>query len=577
MTAPGGSWAPRTPAAVAEHQAFLTAVLDNVSEALVACDGEGRLTLFNPAARRLHGLPPTPVPAERWSEMYDLYAADGCTPLAPGQVPLLRALRGEVVRDVEMVVAPVGQPARTLLASGRQIVDEQGGVRGAVVAMHDITDLRTADRLRAERTLLEQRRAAAEDALRRLQQLNEAALVVNRQHTVEGVLDAITEQAGNVIGARQAVASLTRNDDWAQSVTSVVLSEEYAAWADYDAVPGGDGIYAAVCETNTPMRLTQEQLERHPRWRGFGEHAPQHPPMRGWLAAPLVRRDGRNLGLIQLSDKRGSSPDGTPAEFDEQDEALLVQLAQLASLALEKAVEFAREHEVAVELQRSLLPQSLPVLAGLDAHALYVPGRGEADLAVGGDFYDLFELEDDHVALVLGDVVGHGLRSASFMGQIRSALRGLAMRELDPAAVVTALDRLVATLGDEAMATLAYATLHVPTGRLRLVLAGHPPPLVRDAGGVHQVDASPGLPLGALPGSGYVAHESALPAGATLLLYSDGLVEHRARPVGQGIRELEHRLRTAPEPVGELCRTVLDALTGGTNDDDVALLAVRRA
>lgn len=557
-------------------QGFLAALLANLSDALVACDAEGRLTLFNPAARALHGLPAIPLPAEQWAQYYDLYLADGVTAMPSEQVPLLRALRGDPVRDVEMVVAPAGKPQRVLRASGQQILDTAGQVAGAVVVMHDVTGAVAADRERAERVREQEQLKAAEGSLRRLQDLNAAALAINRQHTVDAVLAAITEQAAEVIGAEQSVASLTRNEDWAQAINAVVMGEKYLPWASYDAVTDGGGIYALVCETNTPVRLTQDELEAHPRWRGFGRHSPDHPPMRGWLAAPLIRRDGRNLGLVQLSDKRGVDRNGRPLEFDGQDEAALVQLAQVASLALEKAVEFEREHEVAVELQRSLLP-ALPALPGLELFAAYVPGRDEADLAVAGDLYDAFPLDGEHVALALGDVMGHGLMSANLMGQIRSALRALALLEHDPVVVVTALDRHVATLSEDAMATLAYGVLHVPTGRLSLVLAGHPPPLLRTADGVTPLSGEPGLPLGALPGSGYSASHSLLPADATLLLFSDGLVERRAQPIDAGIGRLASALDGGPGPLHELSRHLLADMTAGQNDDDVALLLVRRA
>jgi len=551
-------------------------VLENLSDALVACDADGALTLFNPAAQRLHGLPAATVPAEDWPEHYDLYEADGVTRLAPQDVPLLCALRGKVVRDVEMVVKPTGQGARTLLASGQRILDVHGDVQGAVVVMHDITARRAAEALRSSQSVLEQQRLAAEASLARLEQLNTAALAVARQHSVDGVLQAITEQAAAVIGADQTVASLTRGQDLSQAVTAVVVGEQYSAGSEDDAKRAGSGLCSLVCETNRPLRLTQLQLEAHPRYRQFGQHALEHPPMRGWLAAPLIRRDGSNLGLIQLAAKHGVDAEGRPAEFDDQDEALLVQLAQLASLALEKAVAYEREHQVAVALQRSLLPQTLPTPRGLTAHVEYVPGRGEADLSVGGDFYDLFEVDDDCVALALGDVVGHGLRSASLMGQIRSGLRGLAMQQADPARVVPALDKLVATLGDEAMATLAYATLHLPTGRLRLVLAGHPPPMLRRGKNVTQVTAEPGLPLGAFPGNGYAATDVQLDPDVTLLFYSDGLVEHRQRPICEGIAQLERSLAVGPLDLASLCGHLLHDLTAGNNDDDVALLAVSR-
>jgi PAS domain-containing protein len=177
---------------------FLSAVLDNLTDALVACDAAGTLTLFNPAAQRLHGLPATAIPAAQWPQYYALFHADGVTPLALHDVPLMRALRGEVVRDVEMVVAPAGQSPRTLLASGQQILDDDDGdVQGAVVVMHDITALRAAEALKATQALLETQRRAAEASLARLEQLNAAALAVNRQHSVDSVLRAIVEQAAS--------------------------------------------------------------------------------------------------------------------------------------------------------------------------------------------------------------------------------------------------------------------------------------------------------------------------------------------------------------------------------------------
>ena len=164
-----------------------------------------------------------------------------------------------------------------------------------------------------------------------LQGLAAAALVVARASTLENMMDEITEAARRIIGAHQAVVSLTRGPDWSQGINAVALTDKYGEWRDDEAMPDGSGIYAWLCEENRPARMTQDELESHPRWRGFCKHAPEHPPMRGWLAAPLVGRDGRNLGLIQLSDKE----DGT--EFDAADEAMVVQLAQFASAAVEQA------------------------------------------------------------------------------------------------------------------------------------------------------------------------------------------------------------------------------------------------
>jgi PAS domain S-box-containing protein len=193
------------------------------------------------------------------------------------------------------------------------------------------------ERIRSEAAL--QRRSA------QLQDLAQVAAAVARAPSLEATLDEITHAARGIIGAHQGVVSLTRGPEWSQAINSVALTGKYNAWRDYAVMPDGSGIYAWLCEENRPVRFTQAELERHPRWRGFGPHAEDHPPMRGWLAAPLVGRDGRNLGLIQLSDKE----DG--AEFDEADEAMLVQLAGLASAAVEQAQTEAALAEKAAEFE----------------------------------------------------------------------------------------------------------------------------------------------------------------------------------------------------------------------------------
>jgi signal transduction histidine kinase/ActR/RegA family two-component response regulator len=163
---------------------------------------------------------------------------------------------------------------------------------------------------------------------RQLHGLTQAALAINATLSVEEVLQVITEQAYQIIGAHQSVTSLSIDQNWAQAINAVYLSDKYAQWRDYDQKPDGSGIYACVCHLNRSMRMTQAELEADPRWKGFGEAGDRHPPMGGWLVAPLVGRDGRNIGLIQLSDKY-------EGEFTEEDEAILVQLAQMASVAVE--------------------------------------------------------------------------------------------------------------------------------------------------------------------------------------------------------------------------------------------------
>ena len=160
--------------------------------------------------------------------------------------------------------------------------------------------------------------------------LTEALLLIAAAPDQATMMQVLTEQARAIIGAHQSVTSLTVSDDWAQAITAISISDKYAAWRTYDELPDGSGIYNVVCKTNRTMRMTQRQLERHRAWRGFGASVDRHPPMRGWLAVPLVAADGRNLGLVQLSDKY-------EGDFTAKDESTLVQLARLASIAIEKA------------------------------------------------------------------------------------------------------------------------------------------------------------------------------------------------------------------------------------------------
>jgi K+-sensing histidine kinase KdpD len=169
-----------------------------------------------------------------------------------------------------------------------------------------------------------------------MRQIADAALAINAILPVDEVLRLVVDQARSIIGAHQGVVNLVENGNWAESLMETSFSDKYAEWRDYDVTPDGSGIYALVCRHNQSMRLTQDDVIAHPAWRGFGSEAGSHPPMRGWLAAPLIGRDGRNLGVIQLSDKE-------QGDFTPKDEAILLQLAQVASIAVENARLYAEE------------------------------------------------------------------------------------------------------------------------------------------------------------------------------------------------------------------------------------------
>ncbi|MFZ5609671.1 MAG: PAS domain S-box protein [Pseudomonadota bacterium] len=221
------------------------------------------------------------------------------------------------------------------------------------------------------------KRRRAENPLsdKRLLSLLHATNRVHAATSKEEVLDLVTEQARAIIGAHQAVASLTVNEQWAQSIHSVALSDKYAAWRDYDEQTDGSGIYALVCRENRSLRMTQEALESHPAWRGFGAARDRHPPMRGWLAAPLTTREGRNLGLIQLSDK-------FEGEFEESDETILVHFANSAATAIENLLLAEKKHE-ADEIIRSAFENSAIGIAILDAEGNFLRGNAAFETIVG--------------------------------------------------------------------------------------------------------------------------------------------------------------------------------------------------
>jgi PAS domain S-box-containing protein len=234
---------------------------------------------------------------------------------------------------------------------------------------------------------------------------------------------------------------------------------------------------------------------------------------------------------------------------------------------------YEREHRIAETLQRSLLPERLPIIEGLTMSARYIPaGHGEA---IGGDWYDAVELKDGRVAVVVGDVVGHGLRAAAAMGQLRNAFRAYALVESSPSEVMARLNRLTIGAGDETIATVLLLMLDRETGELTFTSAGHPPALLMDRDGTRFLEGGRSMPVGASESALFREDTAVLEAGATLVLYTDGLVERRDVSLDARLEELAEVAADGPSGLEELCDRVLGKLLGsGDPADDVALIAV---
>jgi PAS domain S-box-containing protein len=287
------------------------------------------------------------------------------------------------------------------------------------------------------------------------------------------------------------------------------------------------------------------------------------------LSTPLLV-EGRPIGVLALA------RDAERPGFSDTDIAVVEEFARRLAHGLATADTFAREHAIAETLQRSVLPGTLPSISQLDLAVCYLPATEGAD--VGGDWYDAFPLDGNRVGLVIGDVTGHSIGSASIMGQVRSMLRAYAIDYPDPGEVLARTNTALARLLPEALATAVYAVLDPATGELVYANAGHLPPLVATgAGQVDYLDEAAGRMLGASPDAAFTTGRHRLPIGSVLLNYTDGLIENGHRDLTDGLEELAGVMRRSADLTAEqTCAAVRDSLLGtDVRDDDVCLLAVR--
>jgi serine phosphatase RsbU (regulator of sigma subunit)/anti-sigma regulatory factor (Ser/Thr protein kinase) len=286
------------------------------------------------------------------------------------------------------------------------------------------------------------------------------------------------------------------------------------------------------------------------------------------LGIPLIV-EGDLIGVLHV----GSL---TPRRFDERDLAVLQLAAARAAPAIERARlldKLAREHRVAVTLQRSLLPRNLGSLAGVAVAARYLPARDE----VGGDWYDLVEVTPGRVGVVIGDVVGHGFPAATLMAQLRAALHAYAAEGHPPGRTLELVDRFAGGLRQSAMATVAYALLDGDTGIVRVAAAGHLPPIVVGAGGrARVIELEPHPPLGAFAHRRCAETEFPLQEGETLMMYTDGLVERPRVPLRRGIDELLKAVEGG-RSAEEVCLLAMDRMLPARGPrDDIAVIALER-
>jgi GAF domain-containing protein/anti-sigma regulatory factor (Ser/Thr protein kinase) len=258
----------------------------------------------------------------------------------------------------------------------------------------------------------------------------------------------------------------------------------------------------------------------------------------------------------------------------DDDRAFLETFASQCAQAFDRAHRYEVERMIAETLQKSMLPETFPTMEGTSVAARYLPGT--ALVEVGGDWFDTITLPDGRLAFVVGVVVGKGVQAASTMAQLRNGLRALALDSSDPAAIVTKLNRLLESYNDAPFATMVLVVVDPRSYRVALVSAGHLPPLVISPDGRPTfLTTGAGIPLGVDPGFAYTAGETDLAPGSTVILFTDGLVERRDRPLDEGLDLLALAVEGATAPPEELVDLVLERLIGeAARSDDVAVLVI---
>jgi len=278
----------------------------------------------------------------------------------------------------------------------------------------------------------------------------------------------------------------------------------------------------------------------------------------------------RALGVMVMGRARGRP------RFSSTDAEVVEEIARRLAVGLANADTFARDHAIAETLQRSILPDTLPQIPGLDLAVRYLPATQGAD--VGGDWYDAFPVGGGRIALVTGDVAGHSIGSASDMGQVRSMLRAYAIDNPDPDRVLRRTNAALARLLPETLASVVYAVLDLGTGDLTYANAGHPPPIVvTGSGQATYLDDATGTMLGACADTAFATAVRRLSPGTGLLCYTDGLIEDRHRDIAKGLLLLAETLRlSVPFSAEQMCATAeASLLSTAHRADDVCLLAAQ--
>nr|WP_316743956.1 GAF domain-containing SpoIIE family protein phosphatase [Streptomyces sp. MK7] len=420
-------------------------------------------------------------------------------------------------------------------------------------------------RLRSELGRIDEQLRALLSSMDRLQGLLEAVVAISREVELPAVLHRIVTTAMDLVGARYgALGVLDESGERLEEFVTAGLSEQERDALAGVGLPRGLGVLGHLIRCPQPLRLAD--IRAHPSSAGFPTG---HPRLHTLLGVAISVR-GEIYGDLYLSER----DDGQP--FDLHDENVVIALAGAAGIAIERVRLFERIRVGAEQFQRLLLP-TLPDLWPFTAAAIYRPAAEPSQL--GGDWYDAIPLPGNVVVVVIGDVVGHDLQAAAAMAATRNMLRALVLdRSRPPGAVLTQLDRSLETIANNRVTTTALARIEPegPGWRLCWSTAGHVPPLLLtpERRAVYLL-GEPGLPLGVDTGLPRPDHSRFLPPDATVVFFTDGLIENPGHPIDRSLEELaDLAVAHAALPLTDLVRVLADHHPSDGHDD-MAILALR--
>jgi serine phosphatase RsbU (regulator of sigma subunit) len=446
------------------------------------------------------------------------------------------------------------------------------GALEQLIAIHESTVADQAGRLEESLDLLHRQDTRLRREAGIIDVLHRVGTVLGADLDIERVTQEATDAVVEVTGAAFGAFFHNEVSPTGESFTLYTLSGVPLEAFERFPMPGNTEIFAPTFLGESVVR--SDDITADPRYGKSGPRygmPPGHLPVRSYLAVPVISATGVVHGGILLG-----HPD--VGVFDERAERLTVGVAAQAAAALDNALLYTGQRRVARALQDSLLTPP-PSTERFELCARYIPALEHAD--VGGDWYDSFVLPSGETTLVVGDVVGHDLHAAACMAQLRNVVRAIAVdRGAAPAEIVRHADQVVAQLRITNFASLIFGRVEnaVDGGlRLRWTNAGHPPPLLLHPDGhARLLRHAPNLPLGIRPNEPRRDHVEALPAGSTLLLYTDGLVEGRHRPVSQGLERLVAAAeKLGPLPLDQFCDSVIAGMSDAQTSDDIALIALR--